>query len=243
MITIHDDTRPVVCFIPCCGGKFASGQIAAGANPLSQADLPNTYGLLNQGRTGMVNYINDASQPTSSLYLYTGHFYSPLNPNLNNLTNAILAGNFKLIIISASDGLIDGLEPIYKYNAEMKSNIASQWRNFGLVNIISDLLITINPAKVFGYFAGGANWSNAGAKYRYFFTEGLRMAISNGLSPQIGGCFFRDSGMGLVGILRSLGQTFLDHFSHNFSQQFALITQRNYRTYNYGLSSIRIGFI
>ena len=158
---------------------------------------------------------------TSAIYLYKGFFYGPLQPHISLKLKEIEQGRLRIIIISPCYGIVDAREPLHEYDCEMEGRIATAWRNNGLVDIISDLLLTLRPKKVFGYFAGPAVWQGPNAKYRYFFTEGLRNARQKGLKIQCGGCFYRAGGRGAVAILGALGRTLVDHNNSGLNCAFA----------------------
>jgi hypothetical protein len=81
-------------------------------------------------------------------------------------------------------GIVDAYEPLHKYEAKMQGKVATLWRNYKLDKIISDLLLNLKPSNVLGFFTGSEYWSNAGAKYRYFFTTGLVQALISTKNPQ-----------------------------------------------------------
>ena len=95
---------------------------------------------------------------------------------------------------------MDALEPLHKYEAKLQGRVASLWRNCYLEDVVCDLLLTTRPSSIFGFFAGETYWSNAGAKYRYFFTSGMRRAQQRGLKTQLSGYFHRYSDMLLMGL-------------------------------------------
>jgi len=233
--------RQIVCFLPCCAKKFASGRIVGQQSSITRQDLPNTWNLLIEGRNGMRQCFNFSSPQTSAIYLYIGAPYSSFQPYIPNIIHKISQGQLRVIIISAGYGIVDAFEPLHSYDAAMKGAIASYWKNSGLINIISDLLLTIRPSKVFGFFAGESHWLTPGSKYRYFFTEGLKMALNQGLDIELGGCFYRVSGKGVKAILGALGQTFVNLVNSGFSSQFAIKIQNNPQIYgNVSISFDRI---
>ena len=218
-----------VCFFPCCSRKYASGQIVGQGVGLSQDDLPNTWNLLLQGRNGMNQCVDLPSPPTSAIRLYTGAPYNSFRQYIPDIIQRILSGQLRVIIISAGYGIVDAFEPLNAYNAVMQGEVASHWRNSGLVDAISDLLLTIKPKKVFGFFAGETYWPTSSSKYRYFFTEGLKAAIGRGLDIEVGGCFYRKDGRGVQAILGALGRTFVGLRNSDFNAQFATNIQMNDR--------------
>jgi len=226
---IEKQNGQVICFFPCCARKCASGNIVGQGRSINQQDLPNTWNLLDQGRKGMRQYFNFSSPRTSAISLYIGAPYNSFQSHIPNIVQRILSGQLRVIIISAGYGIVDAFEPLHDYDAVMKGRVASHWRNSGLVNIVCDLLLTIKPSKVFGFFAGEVYWSTPASKYRYFFTEGLRMALNRGLTIKLGGCFYRKEGRGVQAILGALGRTFVDFMNSKFNTQFATNIQRNPR--------------
>jgi hypothetical protein len=221
----------IICFLPCCASKNPSGKVEGWRRSLSQKELSNTWSQLMTGRNGMRWCINLNSPLTSAIHLYTGSPYDTIDRNL--VVQNIKAGRLRLIIISAGYGIVDALEPIHEYEAEMKGRIASHWRSCGLINIICDFLLNANPSKVIGFFAGDVDWLTTGSKYRYFFTEGLRMAKGRGLKTQLSGCFYRQSGLGVKAILGALGRTLMGFMNYDFNDQFAIdVHQRGRRDGN-----------
>ncbi|MDH5439887.1 MAG: hypothetical protein OEY31_04720 [Candidatus Bathyarchaeota archaeon] len=213
----------VVCFIPCCKSKTATGRIEGEGRGLTLDDLPNTWNLLLRGRNGMHRiadkrndvYIDLNSPETSAIRLYAGAFYSQFN--LNEIIQEVQASRLRLIIISAWYGIVDAFEPLHRYEAQMKGEIARHWRDHRLDRIISDLLLTLKPSSVFGFFTGPEHWSGPHAKYRYFFATGLSNALSEGLGLTMSGCFHIVSGLWP---LAALGRTFSDFLRSGFSGDF-----------------------
>lgn len=230
-------TRPqVVCFIPCCKSKFASGHIVKEGRGLTKEDLPNTWNSLIRGRNGMHRiaeeveniYIDPNSPKTTAIYLYTGAMYCQFY-NLNDILQNIQEGRLRLFVISAWYGVVDAFEPLHKYEAKMQGRVATHWRNFRLDEIISDLLLALKPSHVFGFFAGDPQWSGPAAKYRYFFTAGLKDALRRDLNTRLSGCFYRISGYGAPAILGALGRTFAKFVRSDFSEEFVVDIERNRR--------------
>lgn len=209
-----------VVFIPCSKAQKASGTIVGQGVSLSQADLQNTWDSLVQGRKQRVGCKINNTPLTSAIYLYKGHLYGPLQPNIPLKLKEIEQGRLRIIIISPCYGIVDAREPLHAYDCEMKGKIATAWRNNGLVGIISNLLLTLKPKKVFGYFSGPPTWGKNHSTYRYFFTEGLKNARQNGLNIQCGGCFYRVAGPGFP-TLRALGRTLVDHNNSGLNCAFA----------------------
>ena len=225
----------VVCFIPCCKTKLASGRIESDRKALTEKDLPNTWHLLSKSRDGM-HEIADAienvdidlgSPETSAIHLYRGALYKQFS--LNKVLREIKDNRLRLFIISAWYGIVDASESLHKYEAKMQGKVATHWRNYRLDQIICDLLLNLKPSNVFGFFAGSEDWSGSSAKYRYFFASGLNEALLGGLGAQISGCFYRLSGRGSAPILGSLGRTFMDFLESGFSGDFVLDVARNRR--------------
>jgi len=235
-----DKNNKVICFIPCCKSKDASGEIIKPERILSSRDLPNTWNDLLEGREGMQDIIETDKSKTTAIKLYTGKLYSSLIPYMDDIIESLKSKQFRLIIISAGYGIIDALEPIYIYNAEMKGRTASHWSHKNLQNVIADLLLQEKPTRVYGFFAGERYWSSSASNYRYFFTEGLKTALSKGLDAQLAGCFYRVEGGGYPDFkeLKSLGSTFVDLMKSNFTDSYVNDISENCR--NYG--NVKIGF-
>lgn len=170
----------------------------------------------------------DLSSPkTSAIHLYRGAFYKQFN--LSKVSREIQGNRLRLFIISAWYGIVDAFEPLHKYDAKMQGKIATHWRKYELHRIIRDLLLTLKPSNVFGFFAGNEDWSSSGANYRYFFTSGLNEAVVGGLDTQLSGCFYRLSGRGSTAILSALGRTFMDFLRSGFNEDFVLNVYSNRR--------------
>jgi len=219
----------VVCFIPCCGSKYATGETIKPEYILSNQDLPNTWHILLRGRKGMQYCIDFTSRKTSAINLYIGSPYEVLSSYKKDIINLIHTNRLKLIIISAGYGIIDALEPIHNYDEMMKEKVALHWRNTNLTGVIADLLMQEKPARIYGFFAGESYWSTSGSKYRYFFTEGLKTALTNGLDIELCGCFYRIEGRGVKAILGSLGRTFIELLKTNFDDSYAENIYKNGR--------------
>jgi hypothetical protein len=58
------------------------------------------------------------------------------------------------------------------------------------------------------------------AKYRYFYTEGVKAACRQGLTYKQAGCFYRSEGRGAAAILGALGRTFMDAHEQSFNNNF-----------------------
>lgn len=218
----------LICFLPCCARKDPSGKFEGGGRSLSPRELPNTWNQLMRARNSMRWCLDLNSPLTSAIHLYTGSPYEAIDKNL--VVQNIKSGRLRLIIISAGYGIVDAFEPIHQYEAVMQGKIAAFWRSYGLTNIICDFLLNANPSKVIGFFAGDVYWSTTGSKYRYFFTEGLKMAKRLGLDPKLSGCFYRKSGLGVKAILGALGRTFMNFMNNNFDDQFVMDVQKSGRS-------------
>jgi hypothetical protein len=190
--------------------------------PLSKSELPRTYSLLEKGRQEIRESIgggffdNDLSL-TSALHLYTGAFYNDLTKR--SLASVIQEGKLRLFVLSAGYGVVDAFEPIRYYDAEMKGQVARLWRDNKLEEVISESILMLKPKNVFGFFAGEDSWSGAGAKYRYFFTEGLGRAMGQGADIGVSGCFYRSAGRGTTAILGSLGRLFMRLVRSDFNEE------------------------
>ena len=228
----------VICFIPCCGSKYASGEIIKPEHILSDKDLPNTWHNLLEGRKGMRFCIDFTSPKTSAINLYTGSPYEVLSPHKKEIIELIQRGKLRLIIISAGYGIIDAIEPIHSYDEMMKGRVASHWKNANLTGVIADLLMRERPARIFGFFAGESYWSTPGSKYRYFFSEGVKTALANRLDVELCGCFYRAEGQGVKAILGSLGRTFIELLKIDFDDSYVENIYRNGRWDG----NVKIGF-
>jgi len=222
-----------IIFLPCCKKKDPSGRKIENLNGLSQADLPKTWNLLIEGRKEIEkrNCLDRNSPLTSAIYLYVGWLYRAIEKD--SVIRKILEGYLRLFVISAGYGIVDALEPIHCYEAEMKGEIAKIWEG-RLEDIIADLILNIKPSRVFGFFAG----SSSKLSYRYFFTEGLRRAKKEGSETQLSGCFYRLSGRGASAILIALGKIFSDFMSCNFDDGFVRDIQQKGRK----IGEVVIGF-
>lgn len=183
------------------------------------SELTRTLPRLEAGRRGIQYCVKTASMKTAALYLYNGSFYNNAL-KIEALRRLIQSGQLRLFIISAGYGVLDAFEPAHYYEAKMEGKVAKYWRDAGLNDIISDICLSLNPVHIFGFFAGDPFWSGAGAKYRYFFTAGLRKAMQSGLKPARAGCFYRESGMGVTAILQALGNSFTDLLVAGFQDGF-----------------------
>ncbi len=208
-----------MCFIPCCGSKYASGVVDESKNIISECELPNTWQSLNEGRIQMRYCIDEISVLTTAIRLYTGSPYNTFTPHLERIIESLRQNKLKIVIISAGYGIIDALEPINQYEAKMEGRVATQWIRNGLPAVITELLNSEKPTHVFGFFAGTTIKNTPGAKYRYIFTEGAKRAINKGdIKPKSCGCFYRSEGMGVKAILGALGRTFIDLYTVDFNE-------------------------
>jgi len=205
-------TVEAVCFIPCCSSKSAVGGVKNLPYSWPDDGLKNCWTRLENARRGMEFCLEDEANHTPAMYLYTGGFYSAFDAGVAE--KLILLGKLRLFIVSAGYGVLDAFEPARNYDAEMKGRVAAYWRDAGLTGIIGDICLQLNPKQVYGFFAGQPGWSGAGAKYRYFFTAGVREALRMGCQPVRAGCFYRRSGRGVTAILGALGKTFSDCLSN-----------------------------
>lgn len=226
----------VVCFIPCCSRKAASGEIAEYRNPISEREKSGYLIRLKEARNKLRELANSENYDihffentpvTSALYLYRGAFYRQLK--LGEISKQIQAGKLRLFIVSAGYGLVDAFEPIGGYDGKLQGKIARFWKANNLEEVISDMLLSLKPSHVYGFFAGSEVWARPGAKYRYFFVEGLKRALENGLDMTLAGCFYRASGRGTTQILGSLGRTLKDFTASWFSKSFVYDVERNSR--------------
>jgi hypothetical protein len=218
----------VVCFIPCCGSKNPSGTIK-GSTDSSTIFPESISNRLTQART-QGGFVFDTDGPeTTALELYTGSPYRTFAPIKHGLYKAIEAGVLRVYIVSAGYGVIDAREPTHNYNEQMKGKTATHWRNHGLQDMIAEILMIEKPDRFYGHFAAEPHWSHASSKYRYFFTEGGKKAISVGLNATEAGCFYRLDGRGVGAILDSLGRTFVDQFIVGFNPEFVTDIESNLR--------------
>lgn len=181
----------------------------------------------------MIDLSGRASIPTDAINLYIGNFYRPLDKPF--IQSQINAGQLRLFIISAGYGLVDANEKICDYNKTMTGSTARRWRDLGLVDIISEVIISLNPSRAFGFFSGYSHWGYPGSKYRYFFTEGLKNALVRGYDPEDAGCFYRAAGAGQTLIPTTLGKCFMDAMQADFSKTFLERMKNNDRPYSQGL--------
>jgi DNA-(apurinic or apyrimidinic site) lyase len=221
----------VICFIPCCLGKDASGNIIKPERILSVRELPNTWNSLLEGRKKMQYCIEINTPKTTAINLYTGKFYIPLSGHINEIIKLIQSNRLSVIIISAGCGIVDALKPIHKYDAKMQGKIAINWKRAGLSNIIAEVILNQNPKHVYGFFGGESDWYKSSSKYRYFFTEGLKIALKNGFKSDISGCFYNIEGGGFPDFkkLKNLGKIFIEFMNSNFDDSYVKNIYKNGR--------------
>jgi hypothetical protein len=220
-MTMNDEhpASPVLCFLPCCGTKQASGfqyNNVAG-QPLFSKDV---IARLESARKGRHFNIDKSSPLTAAFRLYTGSPYQALS-SIEGMSKAMLINQLRVWILSAGYGLVDGREPIHDYNEVMQRDVARYWKAAGLVNIIAKAIQELQPTAVYGFFAGNRYWTTSSSSYRYFFSEALDAVLKNTSSIQEAGCFYRESGRGVKAIVNSLGQTFNDFFECDFDKSYA----------------------
>ena len=209
-----------LCFIPCSKSKTKCSSRKSIPPILTKARVPETWGNLQGARRKLSAHIEEDSRSCSALRHYNGHFYKS-EPNFRaELERHLRAGWLDTYIVSAGYGVIHALDPIQAYGAEMKGAAARQWRDMGLVDVISELIRVSLAVRVFGFFAGPSHWNGAHAKYRYFFTEGIKSAIAHGAKVNAAICFFRETGRGSSAINRALGRTLLRGLRSNFSANY-----------------------
>ena len=160
------------------------------------------------------------TRPCAALRQYDGRLYNS-DPRLREVVERHLeSGRLDLYIISAGYGLVHALDPIRSYEAEMKGRVATFWRNAGLSAVVSELVRNSRSQRVFGFFAGPSHWSGAHAKYRYFFTEGVKAAVATETTVDTAACFYREDGRGTNAIMGALGRALLKGVRANFSSGF-----------------------
>ena len=209
-----------LCFIPCSKRKTAAQDRHAETPVLTAARVPETWSRLQSGRKTMSACVEENSQPCRALRQYDGGFYNAEASLRNDLLRSLHADRLDLYILSAGYGVVHALDPIRPYEAEMKGSIATTWRNLGLPEVIAELIRVSRARRVFGFFAGRDVWSGAHAKYRYFFTEGVKAAISRGAMLDTAACFYLATGRGTPAITGALGRALLHGLRADFSPGF-----------------------
>ena len=164
--------------------------------------------------------IKEDIQTCIALRQYDGGLYNSEPGFREDLACYLKAGRLDLYIISAGYGLVHALDPIHPYEAEMKGWVAKLWKDAGLAGVISELIRVSRVQRVFGFFSGSSQWSGAHAKYRYFFTEGVKAAVASGVMIDTAGCFYRETGRGTYAITGALGRTLLRGLRADFSSRF-----------------------
>ena len=159
-------------------------------------------------------------QPRPALQVYDGHLYKCALGFRDEVASCLDAGELDVYVVSAGYGIVHPLDPIQRYEAEMKGRVATLWREAGLVDVVSELIRVSRARRVFGFFTGPSHWKGQHAKYRCFFTEGLMAAIAGGAPVSTGACFYRAEGMGVPAIYGALGRTLLKGLRADFSSDF-----------------------
>ena len=215
------ETHPeTLCFIPCCKSKTAYSDRRFLRPTLTSKCIPETWQNLHAARKMMSACIEANTRPCNALHQYDGGLYRSDVGFRDEVTRCINSVRLDLYIVSAGYGLVHALDPIRPYEAEMKGKVATFWRSAGLVEVISELIRVSRAERVFGFFAGPSHWSGAHAKYRYFFTEGVKAAVAKGTRIGAAACFYRETGQGTKAITGALGRTLLRGARSNFSSRF-----------------------
>jgi len=222
--SMNDDR--IICFLPCCGRKSATGLIERPPISLSEIELPHCWSTLEEGRRAMQGNIDWLSRETSAIHLYTGSPFDVISPFKMQIIELIRSGKLQLYIISAGYGVINALEPIHEYDAMMKQGVARHWNEHHLAEVIGELIHIQQPTHVFGFFAGKSDWSPHSSSYRYFFSKGVQVALKLG-SNSTSGCFYRASGMGVKEILGAIGSAFTQLVASDFDESFVLNVEQN----------------
>ena len=177
----------VVCFIPCCKTKEPQQFIGSEDSP---AWFTSRVSKRLRAATEAGSFDIETNSPRSpALELYQGHFYQALSGGRSALRADLEAGHLITPIISAGYGLLDPREPIHEYDEEMRGKTATFWRDQDLVGLIAEALLDYRPSRVFGFFTGSSELGGSSSNYRYFYTEGVRKALANGLKVSVAGCF------------------------------------------------------
>ena len=205
-----------ICFIPCSNSKIAIKAKMECASSWFEED--SFRQMLVTGRQAMKPYIKAGAPLSEAFNLYSGFFYRVLDKKC--ISEKIQTGNLRVFIISAGYGIVASHELIQDYDAMMAGPIASTWKKANLTKIISDIIQKYQPAKAFGFFSGETTWGQPSSKYRYFYSNGIRQALSEGWKPVETGCFYRAEGKGTVPILSALGLCFTKAVSSDFSNEF-----------------------
>lgn len=211
-----------VVFIPCCGTKEGAPNYDVKQVSISETNLPQTWNCLKGARSKMQPCIDVHDTPKPAVNLYYGNFYKAVNNHWTKLLKDIDNGELRIFVISAGYGIVDLCQPIQKYDAVLKNDVASIWRKIGLSEIIGELISTLSPQLVYGYFSGKCKWNKANSNYRYFFTEGATSAALKKPKIKCIGCFYNKSGRGVASILGALGKTLVEHSKEDFDPKFGL---------------------
>ena len=209
-----------LCFIPCCKRKTKHPCDPSTPQFLTEKCIPNSWQSLETGRQRMRACLDLNISQCPALDRYDGNLYKSESNFREAVLHQLKTEALELYIISAGYGIVHALDPIHPYEAEMKGSNGRLWRDVGLVSVISELICTSSACQVFGFFAGPSNWAGAHAKYRYFFTEGVKMAIANHTTLDKAVCFFRESGWGSNAINGALGRTLIHGLRAKFSSRF-----------------------
>lgn len=218
-MTNEHPSLPVLCFLPCCGTKQASGfqYNNVSGQQLFSKDVATRLETARKAR----HFNMDKQSPlTAAFRLYTGSPYQALSSK-EEMSEAMLNNQLRLWILSAGYGLIDGREPVHDYNEVMQRDVARYWKGADLIDIIALAIQDLRPVAVYGFFAGNRYWTTSSSSYRYFFSEALDTALKNTSSIHEAGCFYRESGRGVKAIVNALGRTFNDFFESDFDKDYA----------------------
>ena len=161
--------------------------------------------------------IGRGSCPCRALWQYDGGFYNAEASFREEIARGLGAGQLDLYILSAGYGIVHALDPIDPYEAEMKGPVARMWRDKDLPAVIAELIRASRARRVFGFFPGPAHWSGAHAKYRYFFTEGVKAAACGDAMFDTAACFHREHGRRTHAINGALGRALLHGLRADFS--------------------------
>lgn len=208
-----------LCFIPCCKKKTKYPEYRGLRPTLTERRIPETWQDLQAARKKMSHCLEEDVRPCNALRQYDGGLYRSDFNFRESLTHYLETGRIDLYIISAGYGIVHALDPIHPYEAEMKGEVAELWRDLGLVRVISELIHVSHAHRVFGFFAGPSHWHGSHAKYRYFFTEGVKEASASGTMINTATCFYRASGLGVNAITGALGRTLLHGLREDFASR------------------------
>ena len=209
-----------LCFVPCCKSKTQYPDRRTASPTLTMSRIPVAWESLQAARKNMSACIDEAIQPCAALRQYDGGLYNSTLEFREDIARYLNADRLDLYIISAAYGLVHAVDPIQPYEAEMKGSVATLWREAGLVEVISELIRVSRAQRAFGFFAGPSHWSGAHAKYRYFFTEGVKAAVTSGATISTSACFYRAWGRGTRAINGALGRALLRGLGADFSSRF-----------------------